>query len=165
MFFFITPPQESDLSLQETNVLAYIGGFIVRKVRDKVCNTCKEKITSIICPDNESHQFLAAKNYSGVKEGLLVGSTVLTNLLKQLESEYRSIIDDVIPAPHVKASLAQSFLKIVPGCLKCDLCHLPSLIVHFMINIRLHHTIRQVNHMLRDQKERKNRKMLKFSHL
>ena len=93
--------------------------YIVRRIRDKVCEECRSKVSSSICPEDLKHAFLSIKNYSGAKEGLLAPSTSLVQLL----------------------------------------------ILHLMINIRLHHTIKRNNLMLRDETTRKNRKTLTFSHL
>ena len=99
------------LSLQEINIVTYIGGYIVRRIRD-VCEECRPKVSSSICLEDPKHAFLSIKNYSGTKEGLLAPSTSLVQLL----------------------------------------------ILHLMINIRLHHTIKRNNLMLRDETTRKNRK-------
>ena len=93
--------------------------IIVRRIRYKVCEECRSKVSWSICPEDPKHAFLSIKNYSGAKESLLAPSTSLVQLL----------------------------------------------ILHLMINIRLHHTIKRNNLVLRDETTRKNRKTLKFSHL
>ena len=40
--------QDASFSLQENNVLAYIAGYVVRKVKYKVCCYCKESRLSIL---------------------------------------------------------------------------------------------------------------------
>ena len=37
--------------------------------------------------------------------------------------------------------------------LQCDACHLCILVMHLYLNIRLHHTIRQINRGLRESKD------------
>ena len=59
----------------------YIGGYIVRRIRDKVCEECRSKVSSSICPEDLKYAFLSIKNYSGAKEGLLAPSTSLVQLL------------------------------------------------------------------------------------
>ena len=145
--------------------MTYIGGYIVRRIRDKVCEESRSKVSSSICPEDPNHAFLSIKNYSGAKEGLLAPSTSLVLALEQMETEYQRIIGDVIHSPRVKASLVQALGKYIPNQLQCSSCHLQLLILHLMINIRLHHTIKRNNIMLRDETTHKNRKTLKFSHL
>lgn len=165
----MSPSEGNQLSLQEVNVITYIAGYIARKIKDKVCNSCIEKIcldTSLNDVHGCNYDFVKAKNYCDAKHGLIVPSSVLSDVLQQLEMKYCSIIDDAIYVEKVKASLVSTLLK-VDACKKlaCDSCDLVSMVVHLMVNIYLHHTIRQTNIKLRDQKQRKNRKILKFSHV
>jgi hypothetical protein len=160
------PPQAHDgLSDQETNILAYIGGYIVRKLQVKICHDCEEKITGEIEEDDVHHKFLAKKNLVDAKYGLMAPSGLLLGIIQQLELEYRKQIDVYMYSEHVKADLVAILLKEVHmNTLKCNTCHLELLIVHIMINIRLNHTLKISNRSLRDSKSRKNRKELKFSH-
>lgn len=129
------------------------------------CEACKEKICSSIRPNDPNHAFLSMKNYVGAKEGLLAPSESLTAALQGMETEYRGVINNIIDAPRIKSSLAKSLIDNIPEALHCHTCHLHLLILHLMINIRLHHTVRKANTMIRDEKTRKNRKTFKFSHL
>ena len=87
--------------------MTYIGGYIVRRIRDKVCEECRSKVSSSICPENPKHAFLSIKNYSVAKEGLLAPSTSLVLALEQMDTGYQRTIGDVIHTPRVKASLVQ----------------------------------------------------------
>ena len=52
-------PQGSSLSLQEPQIIAYIAGYICRKVRSKVCEDCRDKLRgSGIDPNNPAHLLL-----------------------------------------------------------------------------------------------------------
>ena len=51
-----------DLPLKECSVLAYITGFIVRKIR-QVCGECRTKLQSNLDPHNPVHVFLSKKTY------------------------------------------------------------------------------------------------------
>ena len=58
----LPPEEETSLDKQEFNVIAYIAGYIVRKLRKVVCNICVANITSEICDENEFHEFIKKKN-------------------------------------------------------------------------------------------------------
>ena len=93
-------------------------------------------------------------------------STLLTQALDQGELEYAKIIDNCIYLEDVTSTRVASLMKEVQfQNLMCQTCHLHDVIVHLMDNIKLHHTTREANIKLRDQKEGKNRKTMKFSHM
>ena len=158
------PSEGEQLSLKEMNVLTYIGGYIVKKIADKMYTSCKTKIRSVISDSDPNHDFLAAKNYADAKVGLQVPNPILVDALKKMEV-YIKQIDDVMHRPRVKATLIASLVTCVDESLSCNVCKLANVIVHLMVNIRLHHSIRQANIKLRDKKDRKNRNIIKFSHL
>ena len=74
-----TIPTEHDqgLSKQESNILTYIAGYIVRKIREKICVTCSSKISGVLDPDNPNHDFIAEKS-SG---HLLIPSKLLLGMM------------------------------------------------------------------------------------
>ena len=154
------PSEGEQLSLKEKNVLTYIGGYIVKKIADKVYTSCKTKIRSVICDSDPNHDLLAAKDYADAKVGLQVPSPILVDALKKMEVSYIKQIDDVMHRPRVKVTLIASLVTCVDESLSCNVCKLANVIVHLMVNIRLHHSIRQANIKLRDKKDRKNRNVI-----
>ena len=90
----------------------------------------------------------------------------MLDVLEKVEKEYRGVIDNVMYCEKVKTSLVSTILKNVNfETLYCKSCKPHLAIVHIMVNIRLHHTLKMANKSLRQQKGMKNRKMLKFAHL
>ena len=66
--------------------------------------------------------------------------------LDQCELEYNKIIDKCIYLEDMKSTLVASLMKEVKfQNLLCQTYHLHDVIDHLIVNIRLHHTIRQVN--------------------
>lgn len=163
-----TLPLDDGLSNQETNILAYIGGYIVKKLQKKnhICHECDEKIAADVEEGDSRYQFLKEKNIKEAKYGLCAPSNELLGAIQLLELEYRKLVDQcMIIKESVKATLVASLLQNVKlYTLKCNTCHVEQLVVHLMVNIRLHHTIKETNRSLRENKDRKNRKVLKFSH-
>ena len=166
--FYLSPcgNEKNELSMQENNVITYIGGYIVRKLKPTVCESCYLKIASSLDLENSDHHFIAAKTFTQASEGLRVPSIALAKVLKEFEVDYCSEIDMCMTEIGVKKALATSFSKKVGlNDFTCNTCHLHLMVLHLYITIRLHHTIRKSNHHLADQKDRKIRKMLKFSNV
>lgn len=160
------PEQDDQLTDQENNTIAYIAGYIVRKVRQKVCSTCKDFLTGEYESENPDHVFLSKKNYVGAKEGLIYPSNVFLSVVKQLETEFRNVVEEVVSGERVKSTLVCTLSKRVDMAdLECRSCHLKTLVLHLVVNIRLHFAIKENNRMLVQNKDRKNRKTFKFSHL
>ncbi|GFO32184.1 transposable element p transposase [Plakobranchus ocellatus] len=53
-----------DIGLQTENVLTYIGGFIVKKLKNKLCPDCVNALTGNIHTESPSHALLQSKQYS-----------------------------------------------------------------------------------------------------
>ena len=72
---------EESLTYQETNVLAYIVGYIVHKIKGKVCSSCTEKLLGIADTNNRSHDLIEMKCYGG----LIIPSQLLLGTVELLE--------------------------------------------------------------------------------
>ena len=158
-----TYERDEDLTKQENNILAYISGYIVRKLKGKICSPCANKIVGTLDPDHYAYQdFIAKKSYGK----LIAPSNTLLGVVQLLELKYRKVIDSVVHEEGIKAKLVRELGKVQRlQSLSCESCHLQLLVVHMVVNIRLHHTIKEANHSLKENKDRKNRKTIKFSHL
>ena len=153
---------EESLTYQETNVLAYIAGYIVHKIKGKVCSWCTEKLLGIADTNNSSHDLIEMKMlwWFNHTSQLLLGTVEL------LELEYRNSIESWLHQDHLKATLASKLSKVDNlQRLQCDACHLGIFVMYLYLNIRLHHTTKEINRGLRESKDRRNRKTLKFSHV
>ena len=155
---------EDVLSLMEQNVLAYIAGYIVKKLKDKICVECKNKICGEIDPDN---QFLSQKNYSEARHGLMAPSGELLENVQSLEDVFREIVETTAPKLNVKKTLVCTLQKRVSELqqFNCEKCHLHLLILHLFNNIRFHFYLKKNNESIAQSNKRKNRKTLKFAHL
>ena len=107
------PEADEMLSLQEDNVLAYIAGYIVRRLRHKLCTECQEKVVSTTDTKNQNHDFLVKKSYAGAKHGLTVPSDKTLDTVKQRELELRKAVVRAVVADHVKQTLASELSKNV----------------------------------------------------
>ena len=134
----------SSLNVEEKNVLSYIAGFIIRKLRSKMCSACKDKCVADALETQADHQhFITVKRYSETKDGLIYSSHVVHDALMDLETKYRDVIDEAMYAPAIKMSLVTTFSKMpVMSNLHCSACHLDTLLMHVFVNVRLHHTLK-----------------------
>ena len=99
------------------------------------------------------------------KVGLAAPSRLLLGCVDLLEGQYREVADECIHGERVKANMVASLAERVDlSILKCDVCHMESILLHLMANIQLHHTLHEYNRHLRDNRNRKNRKTVKFCH-
>ena len=126
----------------------------MRKICNKVCLLCKQKISSVVCATSSNYAFWCAKAISDAKVGLFVPSSGPTNVLEQMERRYVCLIDSRMFISGTKSS----FMKSVDwGSMVCNSCRLQSLIAGLMVNTTRsdcatlhdqtvqHHTIRLCN--------------------
>ncbi|KAK4325475.1 hypothetical protein Pmani_003926 [Petrolisthes manimaculis] len=86
----------ADISIEESNILAYITEYIVLKIRAKVCEDCRKNLQSILDLHNLVHVFLSKKNVGDSQGGeLIVSSTGLCEMLTQMETVYRKVIPEM----------------------------------------------------------------------
>ena len=109
----MSPTKMEQLTLQEKNSSTYIGGYIVKKIKNNICATCRKTVSFQICDDNPDHDFLSMKNHADVQVGLQAPNNTLVNVLQQLEVNYRKFIEDVIHTQGVKAILVST---LSTGC-------------------------------------------------
>ena len=107
----------------------------MRKIRDKVCFLCKQKISSVVCATSSNCAFWCANAISDAKVVLFVPSSGLTNVLEQMEERYVRLIDSRMFISGIKSLLISSFMKSVDwGSMVYNSCRLPSLIAGLMVN-------------------------------
>lgn len=161
-----TPMDEGQaLDHQETNVIVYIAGYIIRKLKPKMCDGCKEKLTCPLDPSNPSHEFLAKKNYEGARTGLVAPSDCMVEVLADIEQLYREVSEVCLPKTGVMETLVEAVHKDVSlTSITCTQCHVQKYVVCLMLTIRVHHTLRENNRLFRHTK-RLNSITLKFRHV
>ena len=153
-----------ELDHQEANVSAYIGGYIIKKLRCVMCEDCVSSLTTNLDAHEPTHEFLMEKNYASATTGLTAPSTWLTDVLQGMEAEYRKVIDVCVSQCGVIRRLECAMTKNVDlSGISCGSCHVDKSIVRLFVTIRLHHTIKENNRSL-SLGRKKNRKMLKLSH-
>lgn len=158
----------SDMSTQEQNVLAYICGYICRKLNCCVCSMCKQWVHGVNSKENcdPSVDFILLKRYADAKHGLIVPSSTLISIIIDLEIAYRNVVEKCIHCNDVKLTLVRYLLQCESlKQIQCVQCCIEHSFVHLFVNVRFHHTLKLGNDELAKSSKRQNRKTLKFSHL
>ena len=157
------------VSEEEDNILAYIAGYICRKLSPKVCTDCQTKLSGTINRLDPSHHFLREKQYDGTKKGgLAVPSTALTAVCTEAESLYRKHCEQVLHLGGIRSRLVSAISKGLSQDhdIACsNKCATLKLIINLFINIRLHHTLKDNNCEFSSSTGKKNRKLLKLQHI
>lgn len=162
-YSFCFPQQENNiLHMQKQNILAYIGGFIVRKVEQLVCPECAKCL--VAQSDLPFHQLINLKNYVPIPgKGLRKPSRVLVNLLEEAEDCFNGNIDSCIRHKNVKMTLHKLIIARCAQKLTCD-CKAKQAVIRYYVNIRLHFALKLYNDFLCENAEkRKSRKHIKLS--
>jgi hypothetical protein len=158
--------------LQESNILAYIAGYICRKIRPTMCDSCKQRMIGELDQTNRDHTFLLHKHYVQATEGLIVPSVQLLHVLKSFEKKFVfvEVISHAVHADKVRAKLVlqlnrlkdAEFLKCVGGVK----CQTEKFATGLFVTMRLHHALKLNNReFIATNKLRRNRKTMKFSHV
>ena len=158
--------EDKILAAQQANILGYIGGYIASKLKPKVCSQCVDNLLGTLSSEDDDHKFLSNKLYAEAKVGLVVPSKALLEALKQLESQYCTLVEQVLHLGKLRLRLVSNLSQL--PCLSplaCSNCKLHSLVVNLFVNIRLHHTLRLNCRNFVSVKSKKNRKTMKFSHV
>ena len=104
-----------------TNVLTYIGGYLVKKLRDAQHVTCERCLSALINTEmnvvDDGQLYLHMRAYIHVKGafgGLIAPSPVFTNFLKQVENVFGRRIGELLTSSSLLEELTQHVLDDVP---------------------------------------------------
>jgi len=163
---------DEQLSTQERNVLTYIAGYVIRKVKGKVCNQCYTQIAGTLEESNEDQTFIAHKQYSYLKTGgLTVPREEFKDVLCQIETKFREVAPAAIHQDKVRIRILSAISKLpCVTSLYCtgsgaQRCALDKVVISLYVTMRLHFALKLNNQALTTTGMRRNRKTLKFSHL
>lgn len=159
---FSKKTSSSALAHQETNVLAYIGGFVLRKSLKKFCQDCQ--LLSTANADSSVHRFINLKNFDTFRN-LIKPSESVVELLSVAEHVFNHNIDYYAKQPFVKGKLMSCLLD---GCSNdftdCNTCCSKTTILRLFLTVRLHHSLRLYNNTLAESSvKRKSKKYVKLS--
>lgn len=163
-------PKDGQRQQAHDNILTYIAGYIVSKIRLSLCMSC-QGIVSGSAGSSDEQILLAQKQYSHVQDhGLEVPSPALVDAVKQMEAVYSERIVYMIYEDHVKSRLSAAFAReISTSLLVCPLasCAIQKMVVDKFLNCRFHFTLKDCSRHFSDKTRnlKPNKKVLKVSHL
>ena len=172
LYMYLGAPPENkidqELNLQNENVIGYISGFIVKKLKDRLCHICYVNISGNNEDTNLANlTFLKNKLYSeDCTVGLQVPSQNLIGMCLVLEAAYNKFSKQLFQSIDLKRTL---FWKLKNSFEQesffCDnSCETLDKIINIFINIRLHHSLKLFNQEFAKTNRKRNRKMLKLNH-
>ena len=161
-------PPSKDIYLQraEDTVLTYIAGYIVKKIKLKLCASCKSAVTG--CVTGSLDQLLLInKQLPHCKDGLEVPSTQMAEAVHCLENAYISHVQKILYQDKVKEKLSVLLRTEICSRFPCPLtsCQTEGLIVEKFVNIRLHFTLKECSASFSSKGQKRNRKLMKVNHL
>ena len=160
----IKPP----MSLPTRNVIAYLAGYLLQKIKLNTCDECVKQLTlqEGDAHDENIHTFLELKAY---REGCLVFPTKeMVAFVEELETIFCTVFDNIIYMSYILTRLC----KNAEDCCRFLTCSNPKCIatlhqiVKLYMKLRIFHALKQSNiRNVEDKSGKRNRKMLKISHL
>lgn len=165
------PKQDCDATLQESNILAYIAGYVCKKVKSKTCKECFDAITDKVDEENQEHTLLSNKRYSYAKNGLHAPSKHFLEVIKRLEEKFREVVTSAVHQDKVRVKITHALSKLpcVESICCCGTgpqkCCVDKIVVNLFTTMRLHFALKLSVRDLSGTSKRRNRKTLKFSHM
>ena len=174
----VAPQGEKDqinleLNIQNENIIAYISGYIVKKLKDKLCKNCSANISGSNADMNLTNiTLLKNKIYSDdCTIGLQVPSQELIKICMLLEDAYNKFSSQLFQSINLKKHLFRKLKnsvdqELILNLFICDqACEAFNKIINLFLTIRLHHSLKLFNQEFAKTNKRKNRKIMKLSHL
>ena len=157
------------LSQETQNVGAYLAGYLLRKVSVNDCNECIQQLLLPKLPSEftAEYEFLKQKAYKD--QGSLIYPTLaMAKFVDNLETVFCSIFEGIVYMPFVLRRLCKSAEKYCEF-LTCQTEECRGRVRKMMLlymRVRIYHSLKKSNATnAEDKSVKRNRKMLKLSHL
>jgi hypothetical protein len=163
---------KGQLDCQDSNVVTYITGYLIRKTNEKYekCSCCSNLwIASHDETTQRNYIFLNKKQYEHLSpgHGLIFPSTSIIDVVSQLEVAFCKylpyITGEKIYQRLVNALLSAADLSEV-SCQQPNCQEAVKYIVSLFARMRIHHFLKEQNRKIQAPDQKRNRKMLKLSH-
>ena len=158
------------------NAIAYVSGWILKKVYPLICNECilKLEFSPQEGQPTPAHlTLIEMKQYDNcLHGGLKKPSLHLVKAITSFEADFLNDLKLRMKDRHIRKTFTEKLLQTVTRTeLKGEACNCPTvdLVIQCFISVRLHHEIRMMNESIAQEKiakeiGRKNRKLMKVSH-
>ena len=158
------------------NAVAYVSGWILKKVYPLVCNECLVKLEFYPQKGQATPlqlTLIEMKQYEDcIHGGLKRPSFHLFKTVKSFEQDFLNEVKMRMKDKNIRKTFSQQLLNsVIMKELKGEDCSCPTvhLVIQCFISVRLHHEIRMMNETIAEEKIakhkiKKNRKLMKVSH-
>ena len=162
----IKPP----MALPTKNVAAYMAGYLLKKIPPNDCSECSEQLVlPELPPCDELSVYEFIRNKTNQESGCLTYPTqAMVSFVQKIEEIFCGTFEQIIYMPFLLARLCKSadeecqFLKCKE--LKCS--HRLKSMLKLYMKVRMYHALKKNNmQIVEDKSVKRNRKMLKLSHL
>lgn len=155
---------------QDQNVATYMTGYLLKKTSENnKCPDCSKLWTvhDEWEKDDIVYTFTKHKQYSDTYIGLQFPTLEIVHSVIKNEELFRNSVLKIIQSCNVMASLEQKLSKEfeLPTCGKGSCMKAGEYMVKLYTKVRLHHFIKEQNRHLRKPNLKRNRKMMKLSHV
>lgn len=161
-------PVPADVSATD-NVLFYIAGYMALRSKGNVCSRCSVELTGEL-HGSTNELFFSAKQYQVLSvhgRGLTVPSPKLFTAVQRMENCYCTEVKHLFHLNKVRDRLLKCLLQSIEQIFTLcgEACHLQYRVALLFLNIGLHHSLKESTTSFCTSTKKKNRKMLKLSHL
>ena len=174
----VEKPQDMDISLVmkpplsigTQNVVVYMAGYLLRKIPVDDCSDCSNELKQVLCTQaNESNKYEFVKNKALKEVGSLIyPSPAMAGFVEKLENVFNGIIEHIIYMPSILTRLCVSAKEHCTflTCQNKACADRVKDMVKLYMKVRIFHALEKSNEQnTRDKSVKRNRKMLKLSHL
>ncbi|GFN91513.1 THAP domain-containing protein 9 [Plakobranchus ocellatus] len=118
----ISPTElRQDIGLQTQNVVTYIGGFIFKKLKNKLCPDCVNALTGNIHTDSPNYALLQSKQYSkDCTVGFHAPSDLLVSICMTIEKHYLLLCGHILHNNNIRQHLCSRLLSKVEETILCN---------------------------------------------
>ena len=163
----------SSLTLDERGIIVYLAGYLGTKTVKKYgCHDCeliwRQPSDEAVGPE---FTFFNNKQYDGLQTGgLFRPSDVLVSFVTALEMVFREHVTNTVHNPNIRLRYVESVEKrqdivlAVCGDTRCHKSHM-YIMLHLYFTVRIHHLLKEHSRSLQMPGVKRNRKLMKLTHV
>jgi hypothetical protein len=150
----------------ERNALTYVAGYIALRQKTKVCETCYTSLQGPLTGANHQ-RFLVEKQLDGCSKGLTVPSDSMVAAVRTMQTAFSKNIAHIIHTGNVRKRLTDVMIQELGVTLAsgpCE-CLLRDRVVRTFFNMKFHFFLKEANQSFSQTHQKRNQKVINFSHL
>ena len=155
-------------SLEKKNVVAYMGGYLIRRYPIDNCHECHDRLLIDTLPEPSpmsQYELLRNKTYKDTG-ALIYPSAVFSKFVQNMEDLFCALFAGIMYDKDVLKTLCTHACGEIPQLIKCGNVHCTMRLhqyVKLYMTTRIHHAIK-ISNIGMSSGHKRNRKMLKLCH-